>query len=99
MSFYHICHLELHFFIIHAALDHTPCQCTATIISTGVLAILLAVCVVVFTTLVIVVIIREKRRSKSDVYYDTVNIGHHSKPSTAIETELNVAYGPIAKPT
>ena len=74
-------------------MDHTPCQSTTTIISTGVLAILLTVCVVVFTTFVIVVIIKQKRQTKADVYYDTVDIGHHSKPSTVIETELNVAYG------
>ena len=86
--------------VIHAVLDHTLCQCTTTIISTGVLAILMAVCVVVFTVFVIIVIIKEKlRRTKSDVYCDTVDIGHHSQPSTVIETELNIAYGPIAKLT
>ena len=72
-----------------------PCQCTTTVVIASVLLILLALVVVIFTTVIVVVCIRSKKQvpKESDVYYDTINIGHHSEQPSVIETEVNVAYG------
>ena len=71
-----------------------PCQCTTTVAIASVLLILLALVVVIFTTVIIVVCIRSKKQvlKESNVYYDTINIGHHSEQPSVIETEVNVAY-------
>ena len=45
--------------------------------------------------MIIVVCIRSNQhvQTESDVYYDTINIGHQSAAPPAIETEINVACG------
>ena len=67
-----------------------------TIVFASVLSILLVLFLVAITTVItLTVCIRRKMQAQtaSDVYYDTINIGHHSNPPPIIETEVNVAYG------
>ena len=68
----------------------------ATIVSTGVLAVVLAVCVVAFTT-VIIILVRKRNpnaRAKPETYYK--DIKEHSIPSV-INTEMNIAYDRVLK--
>ena len=97
----------MHFSEISAGALSTPantgsmsCQCTTSIVLAISLPLLLALLFAVFTIAMIIAFIRSKKQAKreADVYYDTINIGHHSKPTTVIETEVNVAYG-RTKPT
>ena len=71
-------------------------QCTTSIILAIVLSVLLALLLVAFTAVIFIamVFIRSKKQAQTeaDVYYDTINIGHHSAPPQVIETEVNVAY-------
>lgn len=66
---------------------------TIIIASASGLSTLFVLLIVVFTT-AIGICIRSKRKpqTESDVYYDTINIGHHSTPPPIVETEMNVAY-------
>ena len=70
------------------------CQCTTSII---VLSALLTLLLVAFTTVIIIAMIfvrsKKQAQTETDVYYDTINIGHRSSPPKVIETEVNVAYG------
>ena len=72
------------------------CQCTTSIIFAIVLPVLLALLLIAFTTVIIIVFVRSKKQAhmqtETDVYYDTINIGHHSAPPPVIKTEVNIAY-------
>ena len=72
------------------------CQCTTSVIFAIVLSVLLALLLVAFTIVIItgMVFVRNKKQAQTetDVYYDTINIGHHSEPPPVIETEVNVVY-------
>lgn len=74
---------------------NTTSKSTILIAFASVLSIVLAMSLVIFTTVIIVVCVRSKKQvsKDSDVYYETINIGHHSKQPSVIETETNVAYG------
>ena len=61
------------------------CQCTTVIAFTGVLSVVLTVCVIVFTT-VIVVLFRSKNPAQPVLQV------HHSHPPPVIDMEMNV-YG------
>ena len=69
-----------------------PCQCTTTVAIASVLLILLALVVVIFTTVIIVVCIRSKKQvlKEFNVYYDTINIGHHSEQPDFITAQSNI---------
>ena len=70
-------------------------QYTTTIIiafASG-LSSLFIVLTAIFTTAIGIFIRRKKKpHSESDVYYDTIDIGHHPTPPPIVETKLNVAY-------
>ena len=75
--------------------DNISCMChyeTTIIIAFGSgLSILFIILIaVVLTAIFIFVGSKKKPQRESDVYYDTVNIGHQPP---VIETELNIAYG------
>ena len=73
-------------------------QYTTTIIiavASG-LSTLFIVLIAVFITAIGIFIRRRKKKphvqTESDVYYDTINIGHHPTRLPVVETEINVAY-------
>ena len=69
------------------------CHYESTIIISlaGGLSILFIILIaVVITAICISVRSKKKPQRESDVYYDTINVGHQPP---VIETELNIAYG------
>ena len=65
----------------------------ATIVSTGLLAVILAICIVVFTT-VIIILFKGKAKVQAEQVTDYEDVKHYLSPSV-IDTEMNVAYGHV----
>ena len=69
--------------------------CMATIVSTGVIAVILTICVVVFTTMTIIFVkSKTKAQAEQAAHYDHEVVEHYSSHSV-IDTEMNVAYGHV----
>ena len=69
------------------------CQYETTIIiafCSGLSILFIILIAVIITAICVFVGSKKKPKRESDVYYDTINIGHQPP---VIETELNVAYG------
>ena len=70
----------------------------ATIVSTGILAVVLAICVVAFTTVTVLIILvckgNPNARAKPEIHYE--DIKDYSVPSV-INTETNFAYDQVLK--
>ena len=67
-------------------------QYTTTIIivlAGGLSTIILLIAVVITTICICVGCTKMPQRGESDIYYDTVNIGH---PPPILKTKLNIAY-------
>ena len=65
----------------------------ATIVSTGLLAVILAICIVVFT-IEIIILVKGKAKVQAEQATDYEDIKHYLSPSV-IDTEMNVAYGHV----
>ena len=67
----------------------------ATIVSTGVIAVILTICVVVFTTMTIIFVkSKTKVQAEQAAHYDHEVVEYYS-PHSVIDTEMNVAYGHV----
>ena len=67
--------------------------CMATIVSTGVIAVILTICVVVFTAMTII-FVKGKTKAQAEQAADSEVVEHYSSHSV-IDTEMNVAYGHV----